>query len=168
ERFGDPGILIRRALPLSRGQTNGRTALVRHHTHMPLPLDLADDVDELSVLASHPDDIAALVTALLGYDRVVTSAMHVMIVCHSYGIPCALVTFEGMEDSVHGSGIKYEDYALGVGITGLRGPRVVSLDLPRAALDDATFEITLPESLLDDVQCALAEASDRLTQRAAA
>ena len=33
----------------------------------------------------------------------ITSAMHVMIACQSYGIPCGLVTFEGHEDHVHGT-----------------------------------------------------------------
>lgn len=166
ERFGDPGVLIRRAIPLVRGETNGRIALVRHFTHLGLPLVLPDDVDELSVLASHPDDVTALMTSLVRYDRVVTSAMHVMISCHSYGIPCALVTFEGMEDAVHGSGIKYEDYALGVDIKGLRGPQVIAPDLPRAAIDDATLHIELGDALLDDVQAAVSLGAQMLSNPA--
>ena len=50
--------------------------------------------------------------------------MHVMTACQSYGIPCGLVTFEEFEDKVHGSGIKYEDYALGAGVE-VVNPQVV-------------------------------------------
>jgi hypothetical protein len=64
---------------------------------------------------------------------VITSAMHVMITCHSYGIPCALVTFEGYEENVHGSGIKYEDYALGAGVEVME-PAVMPLDLRKLDL----------------------------------
>lgn len=168
DRFGDPGVLLRRVVPLTRGKTNGRTALVRHYTHVPVPVSLPDEWDELSVYAGHPDDVKALLATLIQYDRVVTSAMHIMITCHSYGIPCALVTFEGREDAVHGSGMKYEDYALGAGIQGLRGPHVVGADLSAAQLDDVTLDITLSDELLDDVTAALHEGAalnlDRLAR----
>jgi hypothetical protein len=77
---------------------------------------------------SAPAQIAEFLGALVTYDRVVTSAMHVFIVCQSYGIPCSLVTFEGFEDNVHGTGLKYGDYALGVGLDTIN-PSVVPLDL---------------------------------------
>ncbi|WP_084105112.1 polysaccharide pyruvyl transferase family protein [Demequina sp. NBRC 110056] len=155
ERFGDPGVLLRRAVPLERGETNGRVALVRHYTHLPLPVELPDGMDEVSLLVSHPHRIEALLAQLVRYDRVVTSAMHVMIACHSYGIPCALVTFEGLEDAVHGSGIKYEDYALGVGIHGLRDPHVIGTDLTRLDLDPLTLEVRLSDAVLDDAAAAI-------------
>ena len=91
-------------------------------------MDLPDHVDELSVLMSRPSDIEAFLRALARYDAVMTSAMHVMTACQSYGIPCGLITFEGFEDRVHGSGIKYEDYALGAEVD-VVNPQVVGLDL---------------------------------------
>ena len=66
--------------------------------------------------------------------------MHVMITCQSYGIPCGLVTFEGFEEIVHGSGIKYEDYALGAGVE-VMNPQVVGLDLSRQNLDNLIRDI---------------------------
>jgi len=158
DRFGDPGVLVRRAVPLERGATNGRVALVRHYAHLPVPVQLSDDMDEFSVLAAHPDELTSLLSSLVRYDRVVTSAMHVMIACHSYGIPCALVTFEGVEDAVPGSGVKYEDYALGVGIRGLRGPNPVPADLRGVALDALTLDIRLDDAVLDQVATAMRDA----------
>ena len=116
ENFGDPGVVLSRILPLTRGATNGRVVLVRHHTHLQAPVILPDNFDELSVKLSHPDDIVSFIKKLNEYDSVVTSAMHVLITCHSYGIPCALVVFKGFEEYVHGDGIKYLDYALGAGV----------------------------------------------------
>ena len=87
EAFGDPGVLLSRILPIERGQTNGRIALVRHHSHRAAPIDLPDHVDELSVLMSRPGDIEAFLRTLMRYDAVLTSAMHVMTACQSYGDP---------------------------------------------------------------------------------
>jgi hypothetical protein len=53
--------------------------------------------------------------------------MHVMIACQSYGIPCGLVTFKGYEENVHGTGIKYIDYAKGAGVKVLK-PKAVGND----------------------------------------
>ena len=129
ESFGDPGAVMSRIIPLVRPKkTNGKVAFVRHFTHNSLPMRLPENFDELSVLLSSPDKIAEFLGTLIRYDRVVTSAMHVFIVCQSYGIPCSLVTFEGFEDAVHGTGLKYGDYAMGVGLDPV-SPVSVPLDL---------------------------------------
>jgi hypothetical protein len=129
DSFGDPGLLLPRVVPVTRGETNGRVALVRHFLHVDAPVVLAEGMDEHSVLASHPGDIAALVAKLAEYDAVVTSAMHVMIACHAYEIPCALITFDGFGKAVHGNGMKYRDYSLGAGLEEIWEPERVQLDL---------------------------------------
>ena len=149
--FGDPGVLLSRILPIERGATNGRIALVRHHSHRNAPIDLPDHVDELSVLMSRTGDIEAFLRALARYDAVLTSAMHVMTACQSYGIPCGLVTFEEFEDCVHGSGIKYEDYALGAGVE-VVNPQVVGLDLRRWDLVGPVRDIRVSEEVKDRVE----------------
>jgi hypothetical protein len=80
--------------------------------------------------------------------------MHVFITCQSYGIPCALVTFEGFEDSVHGTGIKYGDYAQGVGLESIN-PVVVGLDLSKRDLDNITTQHKISEAKLDEVAAAI-------------
>lgn len=157
ESFGDPGVLLRRVLPVETPTTNGRLALVRHFTHLGLPLSLPEDVDELDVLVSEPERIRAMVERLNGYDGVVTSAMHVMIACHSYGIPCALVTFEGLESAVHGSGVKYRDYAEGAEV-GLHEPIPLSADLRRTDLRGLLHREVTPEHVLDRVEHAITAA----------
>jgi hypothetical protein len=156
ESFGDPGALLRRVIPIERGLTNGRIALVRHHRHASLPTALADTMDELSVCLSHPKAIRAFVTELNEYDAVVTSAMHVMIICHSYGIPCALITFEGFESAVHGSGIKYKDYALGADLDAVYEPIPVSTDLRRISFESMVSKEKISDRKLDEIEQAIA------------
>ncbi|QKJ24749.1 polysaccharide pyruvyl transferase family protein [Aquiluna borgnonia] len=150
ENFGDPGLALSRIIPVTRGETNGRIAFIRHFSHTSIPMQLPEHMDELSVLMSKPDTIADFVATLAKYDKVLTSAMHVMITCQSYGIPCGLVTFEGYEENVHGSGIKYEDYALGAGVE-VMNPQVVGLDLSRQNLDNLIRDIRVSEAKKDEV-----------------
>ncbi len=154
ESFGDPGVLISRIFPVERIKTNGRVALVRHFSHKPIPLLLDANMDEFDIFMSHPDDIKVLVEALNTYDRVVTSAMHIFITCQSYGIPCALITFEGFEDSVHGNGIKYGDYAQGVGLDSI-SPSPVGLDFQKVDFENLTTDHKISDSKLDEVEAAI-------------
>jgi hypothetical protein len=155
---GDPGGLLRRLIPIERTTTNGRLALVRHFAHANLPITLPDETDELSVLASHPDDLESFVSQLNAYDGVITSAMHVMIACHSYGIPCALIGFHGFEGSVHGTGMKYRDYSLGIGLDSEWDPQFVPLNLRRTNWRGELRAEKISEAKLDEIEAALASA----------
>ena len=144
EALGDPGLIVSEIMPVQRGQTNGKVAFVRHFSHSSIPVQLPPHMDELSVMMSKPSDIEVFVRTLAEYDKVITSAMHVMIVCQSYGIPCGLVTFKGFEDNVHGTGIKYEDYALGAGVE-VMNPTPVELDLTKQNLDNLIRDIKVSQ-----------------------
>ncbi|MFT3887834.1 MAG: polysaccharide pyruvyl transferase family protein [Arachnia sp.] len=163
DRFGDPGILVSRIIPVTRGATNGRVAVVRHYTHAGVPLRLPEHVDELSVLVSTPDDIADFLRKLNEYDYVITSAMHVLIACHSYGIPAGLVTFAGLEGTVHGTGMKYTDYARGVQIADQLAPQPMGFDLTRLSLETLVSDLRVKPEVLDDVEDAVREALCRYT-----
>ena len=162
--FGDPAALISRIIPLRRGKTNGRVALVRHVNHHRVPLILPENFDELSLFISHPKKIYELVTQLLEYDEVVTSAMHILIVCQSYGIPCSLITFEGLENSVSGSGLKYSDYSLGVGLKELH-PVVVKRDLRSLSLEKIRQIGIICESSKDEIESKLLESIDTIWEQ---
>ena len=152
---GDPAALLGRIIPIDLGPTNGRLALVRHYTHAKLPVTRPDGMDELSVLAAHPDDLATFVTTLAAYDGVVTSAMHVMIICHAYGIPCSLIGFRGFEDAVHGSGMKYRDYCLGVGLESVWEPEIVPLNLRQIGWADRLRAEKISDEKLDEIEAAI-------------
>ena len=161
ESFGDPGVVLSKILPLTRGTTNGRVALVRHHTHLQAPVVLPNNFDELSVLLSHPDDIVSFIKKLNEYDSVVTSAMHVLITCQSYGIPCALVVFKGFEEYVHGDGIKYIDYALGAGVKAI-SPTPINPKLDWQEINPLIETITVSDSKIAEVEAAIKEGLQRV------
>jgi len=161
ESFGDPGVVLSKILPLTRGATNGRIALVRHHTHLQAPVILPNNFDELSVLLSHPDDIVSFIKKLNEYDSVITSAMHVLITCQSYGIPCALVVFKGFEDYVHGDGIKYLDYALGAGVKAI-SPTPVNPKLDWKEIKPLLETIRVSDSKIAEVEAAIKEGLRRV------
>ena len=158
--FGDPGVLLSDVYPLERSTTNGRVAFIRHFSHSSLPMQLPENFDEISVMRSRPRDIESFVNALIGYDQVVTSAMHVMITCQSYGIPCALVSFEGAEENVHGTGIKYEDYALGANVE-VMNPSIVPIDLRRFDYEALVKDIKVSEEKKAEVREAVNAALSR-------
>ena len=162
ENFGDPGIVLSRIIPLTRGATNGRIALVRHYTHLQAPVKLPENFDELSVQLSHPDEIVTFVETLIKYESVVTSAMHVLITCQSYGIPCALVVFKGFEEYVHGDGIKYIDYALGADVK-VMSPTPINPKLDWREIEPITETIKIPELKISEVEMAIKEGLRRVS-----
>ena len=98
----------------------------------------------------------------IAYDRVVTSAMHVLIACQSYGIPCALVVFEGHLSAVSGNGMKYSDYSLGAGLDPI-DPAPVPLDLREVAIADLVRDEAVSEDKKDEVEDALRRAVAAVT-----
>ncbi len=164
ESFGDPAAIISRVIPLERGATNGRIALVRHASHDRVPLALPDNCDELSVLVSHPNNVQRFLSKLIEYDEVITSALHVLIACQSYGIPCSLITFEGLEGSISGTGMKYSDYSLGVGLEQLV-PVVVERDLRRVPLEKIRKTEIISDSKKDEIEQQLFDAIHSIWNR---
>jgi hypothetical protein len=134
---------------------------VRHHTHLQAPVLLPSNFDELSVKLSHPDDIVAFIKNLNEYDSVVTSAMHVLITCQSYGIPCALVVFKGFEEYVHGDGIKYLDYALGAGVKAM-SPTPINPKLDWNEINPLIETIKVSDSKIAEVEASIKEALRRV------
>jgi hypothetical protein len=57
-----------------------------------------------------------------------------VITCNSYGIPCALITFEGFEEKISGTGLKYSDYCLGADLP-IVEPSLVSFDLKMSEIN---------------------------------
>ena len=148
--FGDPGLVISEVMPIKRTKTSGKIALVRHFTHASIPLTLPDNIEELDVLVGSPETIKEFLTKLNKYDAVITSAMHVMIACQSYGIPCGLITFKGHEENVHGTGVKYIDYAKGAGVKVLK-PKPVGADFSKFDYKKLIHDIKVSEEKKQEV-----------------
>lgn len=158
EVYGDPAIVLPLLYtPPARQSKSGRIALIRHFTHANIPLALPDYVDELCILKSSPEEIEELITTLHQYDGIVSSAMHGFIVSQAYQLPCALVTFEGMEDAVHGDGMKYKDYFLGVGLNPVN-PVVLSRNLTTVNLHSLLTQEAISQTIVARVKHELESA----------
>lgn len=116
EVFGDPGILMPSLFMPSTKRESGRFGLVRHFVHQDCDIDIGDDIVDINILLSSPADIENFISQLNKCEAVVTTSLHVMILCISYNIPCRLIDIEGESRSVHGDGIKYRDFYEGVGL----------------------------------------------------
>jgi hypothetical protein len=161
DSFGDPALVLSRIFPKQRDETNGMTALIRHHSHRQAPIFLSENMDELSVLASSPVEIEKLIDKLIKYRNVVTSAMHIYITCQVYGIPVSLISFEGFEDSVHGDGLKYKDYALGADMPVIT-PKIIDRNLRKINLDDLTTTSKISEAKVNEVENSILEGINQL------
>lgn len=158
ERFGDPAIVLPRLIQSNAVKDRGdRYALVRHFSHRKIDLSLPDNMVELSIYRSGEESIREFIDELHRYQAVITSAMHVYITCHAYGIPVALVSFEGHEGAVHGDHIKYHDYAAGAGVPE-RSPEVIGADLRNMDLHNLIHHEQISGSAMDEVASALGDA----------
>jgi hypothetical protein len=150
EAFGDPTVLASRLYPVWRTGGNGRLAFVRHLSHGDVGVRLAEDMDELSTLASRPQDVEGFIRTLATYAGVVTSDPSIAALCDSYGVPCAAVAFAGKDDL----GFVFRDYALGVGLDATT-PVLVNADLGRTRWSDLLVARTITDSRLDEIQAAV-------------
>lgn len=147
---GDPGLLLRRLISKPRPPIpNGRVALVRHYAHRELHLPLPPNWDELDVRVAHPDMIEELVTRLLQYSLVVTSSLHIVILCVSYGIPFTLVSWS--QKKMSGDGMKYSDFSQSLGLGRLE-PKAVGQILDEDELKSHATSWEVPNSILDTIE----------------
>ncbi len=153
EVYGDPAVILPKVYsPSSWIEENEKKELllVRHFTHLNLNLNLPNNMDELSIFASHPKEIEKFIDTLHEYKAVVTSAMHCYITCQTYGIPCALVTFEDANNSVHGDGMKYKDYMSGVGVQE-KNPVHIPLNLSSYDFEKIITGIKIKQEVIEKV-----------------
>ena len=115
--FGDPGILMNRIFkPKPFNQKRYRYGFVRHYIHQNVPISLGNDIEDLNIMMSSPADLENFIARLCSYEAVLTTSLHVIILCHAYKIPCRLISLAGEINRVHGNGIKYKDFYHGAGI----------------------------------------------------
>ena len=89
--------------------------------------------------------------------------MHVLIVCQSYGIPCSLITFQELQDSVHGTGIKYTDYALGVGLDEIE-PTPITRNLSEVDFESLSRSDSIPENKKEEIETCILKSIEILNK----
>ena len=161
ELFGDPGILLPLLLPGKR-DPKGKVGFITHHKHSSLQVRLRSYFERIDVMQSRAPDIERFVRKLLGCDCVITSAMHPFIVCQAYGIPCGLINFRN--EPVHGDGIKYKDYLLGVDLP-YKAPTIVPTDLSHLDVHNFVRDDRVDSEIQKRVYTALHSALEYLRRR---
>jgi glycosyltransferase involved in cell wall biosynthesis len=140
EIFGDPGILMQDIYQAKSKPEKGRYGLVRHFVHQDCKLNLSDDICDINIMLSSTEDIENFVEQINKCEAVVTTSLHVMILCHSYKIPCRLIDIPEDGRSVHGDGIKYKDFYEGAGVKYLPhvdvGRKLTGIDICSIVSDD--------------------------------
>ena len=147
--YGDPAIVMPKLYPKSKNKSE-RSLLVRHLSHLNFEITRPSDMDELSIFAASAKEIESFIDKIHDYKFVITSAMHCYILCHAYGVPAALVTFEGAESAVAGDGIKYIDYAEGVNVEAI-SPTIIPTNLNSYDFSKIVKNIKISDEKIDDV-----------------
>ena len=153
EVYGDPAVVLPKIYTpkiSDENKNSEKLLLVRHFTNQDIKLNLPNNMDEISIFASHPKYIEKFIDTLHQYKGVVTSAMHCYITCQAYGIPCALVTFKGNTKSVHGDGMKYRDYLSGVDLEE-HDPIEIPLNLSSYNFDEIISDKKIKTEIIDKV-----------------
>jgi hypothetical protein len=115
EIYGDPALL----LPLifkPAVEKKHRLGLIRHYSHIPIPLKL-QNVHDISILRVGYDDIEEFISEMMACERILSTSLHGLIVAHAYGIPTRWCDMGKMGRRVAGDGIKFHDHYATLGIS---------------------------------------------------
>lgn len=153
--YGDPALLLPRLLPRApKPRYDFGVALHFLQRHLVAGHAFPANVLEIDLLAP----VEQVVEQLLSCRRIVSSALHPIIVAHAYGIPAAWV--ELAEPQIGGDGMKFVDHALSVGLSDCAPVRI------QAPVRDALARVDLLEQIPFTCPCPeiVAKICDRLIE----
>ncbi len=134
----DPGFFMPfRYSPPSKAMRSD-LAFVPHVNHVDEWTSLKGPIETILPYARTPAEIELLIEQLHGFQKIVTTAMHIFIVCFAYGIPVSLVRPANFKAIVPGDGFKYLDMS-SVITGGSFAPEPISLSNSKASFDRLTF-----------------------------
>lgn len=113
--FGDPAIIMPQ-LYKSDKKSGSDYGLVRHFIHHDCDMRIDAGIREINILLSSRSDIENFIDQLHECKAIITTSLHVVILCVSYGIPCRLISIDEKDKGVHGDGVKYRDFYEGVNL----------------------------------------------------
>lgn len=116
EVYGDPAILLPRALPMAADPDAGVIGIVPHFSPAEIAGRMFGGRDGFQVIDVRRP-VAEVVRDMLGCVGIVSSSLHGLIVAHAYGLPALWAEFRGGgEVASTGGTFKFRDYFLGVGL----------------------------------------------------
>ena len=153
EVYGDPAMLLPLLYTPSPLKKLPGVSLAPHFTQAFLR-NLPDAAHYLDVEARSIADIEAIIDRIAASETVVTSSLHVFIMCVAYGVPVTVFQISGR--TIHGDNVKFKDFCLGVNLEPVTLHQVPAMDQPtlqslgeRAAVYRASWD---PLPLLRSLQ----------------
>jgi len=136
--YGDPALLLARVYnpPFVLRYKLG---IVPHVSQYKKVLKLYDEdvkSGEVFVVDLRTINVESVVRQILQCERVVSSSLHGIIVCHSYGIPVRWIRFD---NNINGDDTKYHDH-------------FAAVDLPCTHIDAVPFKRVSPNDLLPQIK----------------
>ena len=151
--FGDPAIIMPDIYKSSRLPGNDY-ALVRHFVHQNCDLVVDEGVRDINILISSPRDLECFIDQLHECRAIVTTSLHVLILCISYRIPCRLITISEKDRCVSGDGVKYKDFYEGVGIPPKTHVNFHNA-ITRSSIESVVLDDSIDLSIIEQLRSAL-------------
>ena len=73
---------------------NFEYGLVRHFIHQECEINISEEILDINILMSSPLDIEKFINTLYSLKAIVTTSLHVNIICQTYKIPCRLISIK--------------------------------------------------------------------------
>jgi hypothetical protein len=146
--LGDPGIIMP-SIYSPKTKKSEDYGFVRHFVHQGCSLNIENGIRDINILLSSPVDIENFIDQIYECKAIVTTSLHVLILCISYRIPCRLISVTEQGNGVHGDGIKYRDFYEGVGISPKSHADFGDL-ISRSKIEGAVQDDHIDSSLIDD------------------
>jgi hypothetical protein len=111
EVLGDPGLLLATLRPAAQTPRVG-VGIAPHFSDRPHLVDRWSGSAEVRIIdLQQPVEVVA--DAIAGCELVITSSLHAMVACHSYGVPVVWGQFRPLPS---GDGSKFADHLMAVGL----------------------------------------------------
>jgi len=138
EVYGDAAWFLPRLYQPKNIERRFKLGLIRHFANDG-EVEAGEGVSAISVLRGGYEGIEQFIDEIHECERVLTTSLHGLIVCHAYGIPARWCEVPDSAAGLPGDGTKFHDYMLSVGLDPeppfpLRRGTVVTLDMFDEAL----------------------------------
>jgi hypothetical protein len=151
--FGDPAIIMPQLFKSDK-KAGSDYGLVRHFIHHDCDIRIEAGIREINILLSSRSDIENFIDQLHECKAIITTSLHVVILCVSYGIPCRLISIDEKDKGVHGDGVKYGDFYEGVNLV----PRehfYTGNTITRSLIEDIVFDDRFDHEIATSLKKAL-------------
>jgi hypothetical protein len=143
--YGDLGYLLCKVYKPKSRQLVNDILFAPHINQYSEQFELPLNWKLIDIRASHPTRIENIIDQLLESRLVITSAMHILIACQSYGVPCILVDLSLLtRRGIPGDGLKYDDAQQGIGLISRPLVKLSNMEELKTIASDTSYVCDFP------------------------